>query len=77
MIDTTITTITTIMGGTITGRDSCLVPGPYHSKADRSLSIRIKRADPLGFTVFSFAGDDWRVCRDYVAAALGLRVSAA
>jgi putative DNA primase/helicase len=73
MIDTTITTITTIMGGTTTGADSCNVPGPGHSKADRSLSIRINRADPLGFTVFSFAGDDWRVCRDYVAAALGLK----
>jgi hypothetical protein len=61
-----------IMGGDVTGRDSCNVPGPGHSPADRSLSIRIDPTDPLGFKVHSFAGDDWQVCRDYVAAALGL-----
>jgi putative DNA primase/helicase len=69
---TTSTTITTIMGGDVTGPDSCNVPGPGHSKSDRSLSVRINRADPLGFTVYSFAGDNWQICRDYVATALGL-----
>jgi len=62
-----------MMGGTVTGRDSCGVPGPGHSKSDRSLSIRIDPKDSLGFKVHSFAGDDWQVCRDYVAAALGLQ----
>lgn len=62
-----------IIGGTVTGRDRCNVPGPGHSKADRSLSIRIDPTDQLGFKVHSFAGDDWQVCRDYVAAALGLQ----
>jgi putative DNA primase/helicase len=62
-----------IMGGVVTGRDSCNVPGPGHSKADESLSIRIDPADPLGFKVHSFAGDDWQECRDHVAAALGLK----
>jgi len=62
-----------IMGGTVTGRDSCGVPGPGHRKSDRSLSIRIDPKDSLGFKVHSFAGDDWQVCRDYVAAALGLQ----
>jgi putative DNA primase/helicase len=67
-------TIVSIMGGVVTGSDSCSVPGPGHSKADRSLSIRIDPADPLGFKANSFSpGDDWRTCRDYVAAALGLR----
>jgi hypothetical protein len=66
-------TIVGIMGGAVTGRDSCNVPGPGHSKGDQSLSIRIDQADPLGFKVHSFAGDDWQVCRDYVAAALGLK----
>jgi putative DNA primase/helicase len=62
-----------ITGGVVTSRDSCNVPGPGHSPADRSLSIRIDPTDSLGFKVHSFAGDDWQVCRDYVAAALGLR----
>ena len=60
-----------ILGGAATGRDVCNVPGPGHSPADRSLSIRIDPTDPLGFKVHSFAGVDWRACRDYVAAALG------
>jgi len=63
-------TIVSVMGGTVTGRDRCNVPGPGHSKADRSLSIRIDPTDPLGFKVNSFAGNGWRECRDYVAAAL-------
>jgi putative DNA primase/helicase len=66
-------TIVSVIGGAVTGRDTCNVPGPGHSPADRSLSIRIDPADPLGFKTNSFAGDDWRVCRDYVAAALGLK----
>jgi putative DNA primase/helicase len=69
-------TIVNIMGGVVTGRDSCNVPGPGHSKADRSLSIRIDLADALGFKVHSFAGDDWPTCRNYVAAALGLKYDA-
>jgi putative DNA primase/helicase len=70
-------TIVSIMGGVVTGRDSCNVPGPGHSPADQSLSIRIDPTDSLGFKVHSFAGDDWQVCRDYVAAALGLKYEAA
>src|SRR5436190_16108000 len=66
-------TIVSIMGGVVTGRNSCSVPGPGHSRADRSLSIRIDPANPLGFKANSFAGDDWRMWRDYVAAAIGLK----
>jgi hypothetical protein len=51
-------------------RDSVLAPGPGHSRKDRSLHIRFK---PDGtFTVNSYAGDDWRICKDYVRERLGL-----
>jgi hypothetical protein len=67
-------TIARIMGGDVTGRDSVLVPGPGHSKNDRSLSIKIDPAAPLGFRVNTFSHkDDWQTCRDYVCAALGLK----
>ena len=49
-----------------------LAPGPGHSHRDRSLSIRLSDSSPDGFVVYSHAGDDWRLCRDHVAAALGL-----
>lgn len=49
-----------------------IAPGPGHSRADRSLSIEINPAAPDGFRCNSFAGDDWRECRDYVRQALGL-----
>jgi putative DNA primase/helicase len=62
-------TIVAIMGGDVTGRDTCNVPGPGHSKQDRSLSIKIT---PSGFVVFSHARDDWKECRDYVCSKLGL-----
>jgi hypothetical protein len=69
-------TIVAITGGVVTGRDTCSIPGPGHSKADRSLSIKIDPLDPLGFKVNSFSGDDWQTCRDYIAAALGLKYHA-
>jgi len=62
-------TIVAIMGGDVTGRDSCNVPGPGHSRKDRSLAIRITSN---GFLVHSFANDDWKECRDYVLGRLGL-----
>lgn len=47
-----------------------LCPGPGHSRDDRSLKVNFK---PDGsFTVTSFAGDDFRECRDHVKAVLGL-----
>ena len=48
------------------------VPGPGHSKADRSLSVTDDPANPDGFVVFSHAGDDPIACRDYVRRAAGL-----
>jgi len=61
------------LGGDIIGRSRVLVPGPGHSKVDRSLLIKIDPAAPNGFQVSTFSSrDDWRTCRDYVCAALGL-----
>lgn len=61
--------IASVMGGDLTGRDSCNVPGPGHSRKDRSLAIRITHN---GFLVHSFADDHWKDCRDYVLGKLGL-----
>ena len=49
-----------------------LCPGPGHSLRDRSLAIRFDSTAPDGFVVHSFAGQDWRECRDHVRAILGL-----
>jgi putative DNA primase/helicase len=57
------------LGGHVSGRN-VLAPGPGHSRADRSLSIEIDPAAPDGFVCHSFAGDDWRECRDYVCQAI-------
>jgi putative DNA primase/helicase len=61
--------IARILGGDVTGRSSCNVPGPGHSPQDRSLAIRVTSG---GFVVHSFAGDDWREAREYVLSRLGL-----
>ena len=53
------------LGGDIGGHQ-VLAPGPNHSPRDRSLSVRLSAQSRDGFVVFSFAGDDWRHCRDYV-----------
>ena len=52
-------------------RAQCRGPGPGHSRADRSLSIKINPSAPDGFIVHSFAGDSPTDCRDHVRAALG------
>lgn len=58
------------LGGDIAGRNRILCPGPGHSRRDRSLSITF--AHDGSFVAHSFAGDDWRECRDHVKAHLGL-----
>jgi RecA-family ATPase len=60
-----------LLGGEING-DQILAPGPGHSTADRSLSVRIDRNAPHGFVVHSFAGDDPIACRDHVREKLKL-----
>jgi putative DNA primase/helicase len=59
------------LGGSVSGRN-VIAPGPGHSRADRSLSIKIDPTAPDGFVVHSFAGDSPIACRGYVRAALGL-----
>ena len=49
-----------------------LAPGPGHSAADRSLSVKLDSNAPDGFLVHSFAGDDPLVCRDHVREKAGL-----
>jgi hypothetical protein len=61
--------IAAALGGDVTNSTSCNVPGPGHSKADRSLSITVRGGR---LVVNSFARDDWKVCRDYVHDRLGL-----
>jgi putative DNA primase/helicase len=60
------------LGGDVVGRNSVLAPGPGHSRCDRSLSVRLDANAPDGFLTYSHAGDDWKICRDYVAERLGL-----
>ena len=63
------------LGGEASGRNA-LVPGPGHSPSDRSLSIMVDPDAPDGFRCHSFAGDDWRACRDHVRAMLRLEPQA-
>jgi hypothetical protein len=42
------------LGGDLSGRN-ILAPGPGHSRADRSLAVKIDIAAPEGFLVHSFA----------------------
>lgn len=59
------------LGGEVSGRQA-LCPGPGHSARDRSLAVRPSPDAPDGLVIHSHAGDDWRVCRDYVKQKLGL-----
>jgi hypothetical protein len=60
------------LGGDLTGRNRVLAPGPGHSPRDRSLSIKLDPHSKDGFVCHSFAGQNWRECRDHVRALLGL-----
>jgi RecA-family ATPase len=59
------------LGGEVSG-DQVLAPGPNHSKADRSLAVKIDGTAPDGFLVHSFAKDDAVVCKSYVREKCGL-----
>jgi putative DNA primase/helicase len=63
--------VASTLGGEAIGC-SVLAPGPGHSPADRSLSVKIDSAARDGFLVHSFAGDDAMACRDHVRDAIGL-----
>jgi hypothetical protein len=59
------------MGGEARGNQA-LVPGPGHSRRDRSLSVLVDPDAPDGFVVHSFCGDDPIACRDHVRRMCGL-----
>jgi hypothetical protein len=64
-----IKTAARLLGGEARG-NKIICPGPGHSKRDRSLSVTFL---PDGsFLTNSFAGDDFRDCRDHVKTRLGL-----
>lgn len=64
-----IKTAARLLGGEARG-NKIICPGPNHSKRDRSLSVTFL---PDGsFLTNSFAGDDFRDCRDHVKTRLGL-----
>jgi putative DNA primase/helicase len=58
------------LGGEISD-GQVLCPGPGHSEHDRSLAVRPSDKTPYGFVTYSYAGDDWRACRDHVLQKLG------
>src|SRR5262245_10917117 len=72
MIAHNIRTLARLLGGEVAGRDKVLCPGFGHSRQDRSLQVTLSTYAPDGILVHSFAGDDWRDCRDYVRQRLGL-----
>jgi 5S rRNA maturation endonuclease (ribonuclease M5) len=59
------------LGGDAQG-EQVLCPGPGHGASDRSLSVKPDKDDAEGFVVHSFAGDNFKACRDHVRAKLGL-----
>jgi Protein of unknown function (DUF3631) len=63
--------IAEILGGRVSGNE-VIAPGPGHSAADASMSIKVDAAAPDGFVVHSFAGDDDIACKDYVRKKLGI-----
>jgi hypothetical protein len=58
------------LGGDVISNKYVLCPGPSHSRKDRSLKVAFR--DDGTFTVTSYAGDDWRTCKDYIRGRLGL-----
>jgi RecA-family ATPase len=63
--------IAAALGGEVS-KDQVLAPGPGHSAADRSLSVRLNAKAPDGFLVHSFASDDPIACKAYVREKCGL-----
>ncbi len=59
------------LGGEISG-DRVLAPGPGHSCRDRSMAVWLDANSPDGFRCHSFAGDDFKLCRDHVRERLAM-----
>jgi RecA-family ATPase len=64
-------TLARALGGEVTG-GQVRAPGPGHSAADRSLSVKLDSSASDGFIVNSFANDDPIVCKDYIREKIGL-----
>ena len=75
ILDYSLENIARILGGDVHGSGAgryAMVPGPGHSAKDRSLRIDLGSQHPDGFLVYSHAGDDHRVCKDYIREKLSL-----
>jgi putative DNA primase/helicase len=59
------------LGGEVSA-GQVLAPGPGHGPNDRSMAVKLSASSPDGFLAHSFAGDDWRNCRDHVRRLLGM-----
>jgi putative DNA primase/helicase len=59
------------LGGEVSAAQ-VLAPGPNHDRCDRSMSVKLSASSPDGFICHSFAGDDFKYCRDYVKSILGM-----
>ena len=57
--------ITKALGGDWCGRYG-LIPGPGHSRRDRSVSIRPHPDDPRDVIVHSFGGQSWQEIKDFL-----------
>lgn len=68
---TDLTALARKLGGEVVGRDAIVCPGPGHTDDDRSLSVKLDPTASFGFIFHSFAGDDWRACREHIMAAMG------
>ena len=49
-----------------------VAPGPGHSRHDRSLAVHPAPDAPDRLLIYSYSGDDWQICRDYVLSRLGI-----
>jgi hypothetical protein len=52
--------------------DKCSLQALDNDRVDRSVAVRLSPNSPHGFITHSFAGDNRRMCRDYVIERLGL-----
>jgi putative DNA primase/helicase len=68
----TLREIARALGGDVVGPGQVGFPAPFHSRKDRSATLRLSPRAPDGFVVFSHAGEDFREIRDHVRTLLGL-----
>ncbi|WP_436637636.1 DUF7146 domain-containing protein [Microbaculum sp. FT89] len=61
----TLEQLASALGGDLNGR-WINIPGPGHSKTDRSLGFSLEKAAPAGIRTHSFAGDDEERCREHI-----------